>query len=57
MDAVTWADLGIDDAHRGGFDTLADLEQALKRAGYRFKPLNQYEICRIQFSWLEEVYA
>ncbi len=57
MDAVTWEALSVDDAHRGGFDTLADLEQALKRAGYRFKPLNQYELYRIQFAWLEEVYA
>ena len=57
IDAVTWEALGVDDAHRGGFDTLADLEQALKRAGYRFKPLNQYQLYRIQFSWLEEVYA
>ncbi|MBA7697335.1 hypothetical protein ES703_106000 [subsurface metagenome] len=57
MDAVTWADLGIDDALRGGFDTLADLEQALKRGGYRFKPLSEYQFYRIQFSWLEKVYA
>ena len=57
MDAVPWEALGVDDAHRGGFDTLADLEQALKRGGYRFKPLNQYELYRIQFSWLEEAYA
>jgi len=56
-DAVTWEALGIDDALRGGFDTLADLEQALKRAGYRFKPLNEYQLYRIQFRWLEEAYA
>ena len=52
MDAVNWGGLGIDDANRGGFDTLVDLEQALKRAGYRFKPLEQYELYRIQFKWL-----
>lgn len=57
MDAVTWEALSVDDAHRGGFDTLADLESALKRGGYRFKPLNQYELYRIQFTWLEEIYA
>ena len=56
-DTVTWEALDIDDAHRGGFDTLADLEQALKRGGYRFKPLNQYQLYRIQFTWLEKVYA
>jgi len=52
MDAVNWGGLGIDDANRGGFDTLVDLEQALKRAGYRFKPLEQYELYRTQFKWL-----
>ena len=57
MDAVTWEALDIDDAHRGGFDNLADLEQALRRAGYRFKPLNDYQLRRIQFRWLEEAYA
>ncbi len=57
MDAVTWEALDVDDAQRGGFDTLADLEQALKRGGYRFKPLNEYELYRIQFTWLEEAYG
>ncbi len=56
MDAVTWEALTIEDARRGGFDSLDDLEQALKRAGYRFKP-NDYQLFRIQFSWLEEAYA
>jgi len=57
MEVVTWEALGVNDAQRGGFDTLADLEQALKRAGYRFKPLNDYQLYRIQFTWLEEAYA
>jgi len=57
MDAVTWADLNADDARRGGFDTLADLSEALKRAGYRFKPMDDYQFYRIQFTWLEEVHA
>jgi len=57
MDAVTWEALGVDDALRGGFDTLADLEQALKRAGYRVKPMHDDQFFRIQFRWLEEVYA
>ncbi len=57
MDAVTWEALGVDDARRGGFDTMADLEQALKRAGYRFRPLNDYQLYRIQFAWLKEIYA
>lgn len=54
MDAVTWSALTIEDAHRGGFDSVEDLELALKQAGYRFKPLNQYELFRIQFRWLEK---
>ena len=54
MDAVNWEALGIIDAHRGGFDSrLEELEAALGRAGYRFKPLNEYQLYRIQFSWLE----
>jgi len=56
-DIVTWDQLEIDDARRGGFDTLDDLAQALKRAGYRFKPLDDYRLFRIQFSWLEEIYV
>lgn len=54
MDAVTWGAIGIDDARRGGFDTMDDLEAALKRAGYRFKPLDEYQLFRVQFSWLEK---
>jgi len=58
MDAVTWETLGIIDAHRGGFDSrLEELEAALRRAGYRFKPLNQYQLYRIQFFWLEDSHA
>jgi len=57
MDAVTWSALTIDDAHRGGFDSLDELENVLQRAGYRFKSLNEYELYRIQFTWLEEAYA
>jgi len=56
-DIVTWDQLDIDDAQRGGFDTLDDLSQALRRAGYRFKPLDDYQLLRIQFSWMEEAYA
>jgi len=57
MDAVNWGALRIADAHRGGLDSLDDLELALKRAGFRFKPLNEYLLYRIQFTWLEEAYA
>lgn len=54
MDAVTWGSLDSDDALRGGFESLKDLEAALKRAGFRFQPLNDYQLFRIQFAWLEE---
>lgn len=57
IDVIPWAALNADDARRGGFDTLADLSEALKRAGYRFKPMDDYQFHRIQFAWLEEAYA
>ncbi len=57
MDAVTWEVIDIDDARRGGFGDRYDLGQALQRAGFRFMPLAKYELYRIQFSWLEKVYA
>jgi len=53
MDAVTWEQLDIDDARRGGFDNRFELAYALKRAGYRFMPLDKYQLYRCQFSWLE----
>ena len=57
MDVVTWEALDDDDARRGGFANRFELAHALQRAGFRFKPLNEYELYRIQFTWLEEVYA
>ena len=57
MDAVTWEALDIDDARRGGFGNRFELAYALRRAGYRFQPINSYEFYRIQFRWLEETYA
>ena len=57
MDEVTWDILDIDDAHRGGFGSRFDLGQALRRAGFRFMPMNDYQLYRIQFRWLEEAYA
>lgn len=53
MDPVNWTCLNIKDAWRGGFNSLEELERALKRAGYRFMPLHNYKLFRIQFSWLE----
>ncbi|GAI70270.1 unnamed protein product [marine sediment metagenome] len=57
MDVVTWKALDVDDARRGGFGNRFDLGQALQRAGFRFMPLNDYQLFRIQFRWLEETYA
>jgi len=57
MDAVYWEYVNLTDARHGGFDTLADLEKALRRAGYRFRPLNDYHLYRIQFIWVEKAYA
>ncbi|MBW1732214.1 MAG: hypothetical protein JRJ75_15255 [Deltaproteobacteria bacterium] len=55
MDAPRWIDIDTADAQRGGFDDLANLEKALQKAGYRFRPIDMYRLYRIQFSWLEEV--
>ena len=57
MDAVTWACLGMRDARRGGFNNRFELAYALQRGGFRFMPLNDYQLYRIQFTWLEEAYA
>lgn len=57
MDAITWEGLGIRDARRGGFSNRFELGQALQRAGFRYMPLNDYQIYRIRFSWLEEMHA
>jgi len=50
-DRVRWDELDIDDAHRGGFDSLQELGLALKRAGYRFRSLDGSTFYRIQFQW------
>ena len=57
IDAITWEALDVDDARRGGFGNRVELAYALQRAGFRFMPLNQYELYRIQFRWLEEAHA
>lgn len=57
MDTVTWEALSLDDARRGGFNNRFELFYALRRAGYRFMPIENYTFYRIQFTWLEEVYA
>ena len=48
------ADLfSIGDATRGGFDTLEEMDKALKRAGYRFHSFNKYLFYRGLFTWLK----
>jgi len=47
------ANLGILDhdlATMGGFDTVEEQQKALKRAGYRFKPLNKYKAYPVIFT-------
>lgn len=51
VDRVTWDKLTQDDAERGGFDTIRELQIALLRAGYRFKPIESYLFYRIRFEW------
>lgn len=52
MDVVILDGLTIDDARRGGFDSISELALALKRAGYRFQPIENYTFYRIQFTWI-----
>lgn len=54
MDSGIWADLDLDDALRCGFDNRFEMLSALKRAGFRFKDIVEYEFYRIQFTWREE---
>jgi len=51
IDKVRMNDLTQDDAQRGGFDNRFELFYALRRAGYRFKPLDEYVFYRCQFTW------
>jgi len=51
IDKVRLSELAKDDAERGGFPTLPHLEDALKRAGFRFKPLSEYIENRVLFTW------
>lgn len=46
--------LAAEDVERGGFDDGLELEKALKRAGYRFKGVEQYTFYRIRFRWVKE---
>lgn len=50
-DMVKWENLDIDDAERGGFDNRLELGAALRRAGFRFKSIVDYEFARLLFTW------
>ncbi len=54
LDPVKWQNLDINDALRGGFDNRFELASALKRAGYRFKDLEEYFFWRLIFFWPEK---
>lgn len=49
---VAVGELTPGDARRGGFPGQLGLFAALRRAGFRFKAFTDYEVYRIQFSWL-----
>ncbi len=51
VDRVTWDKLTQEDAQRGGFRTIAELQNALLRAGFRFNPIKSYQFYRIRFEW------
>ena len=55
MGKVSWRQLTQEDARRGGFDNRFELAYALKRAGYRFKPLDEYPLYRCHFTWKREI--
>ena len=52
MERISWGQLTQEDARHGGFDNRFELAYALKRAGYRFKPLDEYPLYRCHFTWL-----
>ena len=51
MEKTSWEQLTQEDARRGGFDNRFELAYALKRAGYRFKPLDEYPLYRCHFTY------
>ena len=53
MERISWEQLTQEDARGGGFDNRFELAYALKRAGYRFKPLGEYTLYRCHFAWLD----
>lgn len=54
FDLTDWPHLEEADAKRGGFETMDELRATLLRAGHRFRPLDEYEMYRVQFQWASE---
>ena len=52
LEPVNGSGLRLQDAVWGGFDSTHALIRALQNANFRFKPLDQYHLCRIIFSFL-----
>jgi hypothetical protein len=52
IQAVSFRDLTEFDAEIGGFSSLEELKKALRRAGFRFRPLEQYDGYRVRFRWV-----
>ena len=53
IDRINWEGLTLLDATRGGFSNKVELYDVLKRAGYRFQPMNTYLFYRVMFQWLK----
>ena len=51
IERISWGLLTQEDARRGGFDNRFELAYALKRAGYRFRPLDEYPLYRCHFTY------
>jgi len=54
IDKVRLSELAHDDATRGGFSNLIDLQDALIRAGFRYKPFSEYVESRVLFTWKKD---
>ncbi len=48
---IRWEEIEESDARAGGFDNILQLGSALRRAGYRFATLYEYQFYRLRFSW------
>lgn len=51
--SVSWAALKSTELHLHGFSDVAELRGALRRAGFRFKDLDEYDLYLVAFSWAD----